>query len=230
MRVLKVIWHGHATLEIVTANHQDILIDPFITGNPLTDLKLSDCHPDYILLTHAHADHVGDTLKLAQKNQATVIAIVELANYFAKLGLKTIGLNYGGQYRTDFGSFKLVPAWHTSSLPQADNSSLPLGNAAGFELRIDDKIIYDAGDTCLFSDMKLINHGQGVDLACLPIGDHFTMGPEDAMIAAEFVKAVHVLPIHYNTFTAIKQDVNQFLATLPTKVGLKVKPGEEINL
>lgn len=227
---MQAIWHGHAVLEFITANQTDILIDPFISANPLTDLKVTDCHPDYILLTHAHYDHLGDTLALAQENQATVIAIVELAGYLAKQGLQTVGLNYGGSYPTNFGSIKLVPAWHTSSLPQADGSSLPLGNAAGFELKIDGKVIYDAGDTALFSDMKLINYGQGVDLACLPIGDHFTMGPKDALLAVQFVKAAKALPMHYNTFPAIRQDVAEFLNHLPAGTGIAVKPGQEFNL
>lgn len=228
--LMKVIWHGHAVLEFITADQTDILIDPFISANPATDLKLTDCHPDYILLTHAHYDHLGDTLALAQKNQATVIAIAELAGYLAKQGLQTVGLNYGGSYPTSFGSVKLVLAWHTSSLQQANGSLLPLGNAAGFELKIDGKVIYDAGDTGLFSDMKLINYGQGVDLACLPIGDHFTMGPKDALLAAKFVKAAKVLPMHYNTFSTIRQNVTEFLACLPAGTGLAVKPGQEFNL
>ncbi|MFT8727299.1 MAG: metal-dependent hydrolase [Liquorilactobacillus ghanensis] len=223
---MKGIWHGHAVLEFITESGKKILVDPFITGNPTTDLAVADCHPDYILLTHAHADHVGDTIKIAQQSQAVVIAIVELASYLQQQGLKTIGINYGGSVATDFGSFKMVPAWHTSALPQSDGSALPLGAAAGFELHLDHKVVYVAGDTCLFSDMKLINYGHGVDLACLPIGGHFTMGPQDALLAAEFVKAKQVLPTHFNTFPQIKQDVHAFLQQLPANSGLDVKAGE----
>lgn len=223
---MKGIWHGHAVLEFITASKQKILIDPFITGNPQTDLKVADCQPNYILLTHAHADHVGDTIKIAQQSHAVVIAVAELANYLQQQGLETIGINYGGSVVTEFGSFKMVPAWHTSALPQPNGNSLPLGAAAGFELHLDHRVIYVAGDTCLFSDMKLINHGHGVDLACLPIGDHFTMGPQDALLAAEFVKAKQVLPTHFNTFPPIQQDVQAFLQQLPADTGLNVQIGE----
>ncbi|KRL04993.1 metal-dependent hydrolase [Liquorilactobacillus oeni] len=227
---MKLIWHGHSVIEIITNNDKDILIDPFITDNPLTDLRVADCHPDYILVTHAHHDHLGDTLEIAKKSDAKVIAIAELAAYLGNRGVDTEGLNFGGSFRAGGLQFKLVPAWHTAALPQPDGSSLTLGAAAGFELHIDGKTLYDAGDTALFSDMKLINHGQGVDVALLPIGDYFTMGIEDALIAAAFVKARHVLPIHYDTFPQIKQDSQRFIDNLPENVGLKVQIGQAFEL
>ncbi|KRM90295.1 metal-dependent hydrolase [Liquorilactobacillus cacaonum] len=227
---MKITWHGHSIIEITTKNQTNILIDPFITGNDLTDLTIANCHPDYILVTHAHYDHLGDTIEIAKKTDAKVIAITDLAAYLNENGIPAEGLNFGGSFLTDFGKFKLVPAWHTAALPIEGALPRTLGVAAGFELHIDGKVLYNAGDTALFSDMKLINHGEGVDLAFLPIGDHFTMGIEDAVIAAQFVQAKHVLPIHFNTFPAIKQDPNQYLAQLDNGVGIGIEIGESFEL
>ncbi|EJF00744.1 metal-dependent hydrolase [Liquorilactobacillus mali] len=227
---MQIVWHGHSIIEIVTADKTNILIDPFITGNNLTDLKVTDCHPDYILVTHAHYDHVGDTIEIAKKTNAKVIAITDLASYLNEQGVAAEGLNFGGSYQTNFGKLKLVPAWHTAALPIEGSIPRTLGVAAGFEMHIDGKVLYDAGDTALFSDMKLINHGKGVDLAFLPIGDHFTMGIEDAVIAADFVQAKHVLPIHFNTFPAIKQDPIAYLEQLEDGVGISVSIGESFEI
>ncbi|KRL97502.1 metal-dependent hydrolase [Liquorilactobacillus satsumensis] len=227
---MKITWHGHSVIEIITNSGKNILIDPFIKDNPLTDLKITDCHPDYILLTHAHHDHVGDTLEIARQSGAKVIAIVELAKYFAQQGVPTAGINFGGSFKEAGLAFKLVPAWHTATLAQTSTGTLSLGNAAGFELHIEGKVLYDAGDTALFSDMQLINQGQGVDLAFLPIGDYFTMGIADAQLAASFVKARRVLPIHYNTFPQIKQDPQKFIQGLAENVGLNVKIGQTFEL
>ncbi|KRM95780.1 metal-dependent hydrolase [Liquorilactobacillus aquaticus DSM 21051] len=227
---MKIIWHGHAVIEIITENKTDILIDPFITDNPSTDLKVEECRPDYILVTHAHFDHVGDTAEIAKRTGAPIIAVTDLAGYFEEKGLKAYGINFGGSLKTDFGSVKLVPAWHTAALPQSGNVPRTLGVAAGFELHIDDKTLYDAGDTALFSDMQLINGGDGVDLAFLPIGDYFTMGPEDAVRAASFVKARHVLPIHYNTFPQIKQDVAAYIDKLTLGVGIRAAIGKSFEI
>ncbi|KRL03052.1 metal-dependent hydrolase [Liquorilactobacillus capillatus] len=223
---MKLIWHGHSVIEIITADKTNILIDPFITDNPLTDLKVEYCHPDYILVTHAHFDHVGDTIEIARRTGAVIIAVTDLAGYFEENGLKSEGINFGGSLKKTFGSVKLVPAWHTAALPQKGAFPRTLGVAAGFELHIDGKVLYDAGDTALFLDMQLINGGKGVDLAFLPIGDHFTMGPEDALRAASFVKAKHVLPIHYDTFPQIKQNVASYLAGLAPGVGIKAEIGK----
>ncbi|GAJ25986.1 metal-dependent hydrolase [Liquorilactobacillus sucicola DSM 21376 = JCM 15457] len=223
---MKIIWHGHSVIEIITADKTDILIDPFITDNPLTDLKVEECQPDFILVTHAHFDHVGDTVEIAQRTGATIVAVTDLAGYFEEKGLKAYGINFGGSLKTNFGSIKLVPAWHTAALPQKGSDPRTLGVAAGFELHVDGKVLYDAGDTALFSDMQLLNGGNGVDLAFLPIGDYYTMGPDDAIRAASFVKAKRVLPIHYNTFPQIKQDVAAYLAKLAPGVGIKTSVGK----
>ncbi|MFT9097343.1 metal-dependent hydrolase [Liquorilactobacillus sp.] len=227
---MQIVWHGHSIIEIITANETNILIDPFITGNNLTDLKIAECHPDYILVTHAHYDHVGDTIEIAKKTGAQVIAITDLAAYLNEQGVTAEGLNFGGSYLTNFGKIKLVPAWHTAALPIEGSIPRTLGVAAGFEMHIDDKVLYNSGDTALFSDMKLINRGRGVDLAFFPIGDHFTMGIEDAVIAADFVQAKHVLPIHFNTFPAIKQDSTAYLAQLKDGVGVSVAIGESFEI
>ncbi|GBG94214.1 metal-dependent hydrolase [Ligilactobacillus salitolerans] len=210
---MKVIWHGHSFIEIQTAGKQ-LLIDPFIDGNPFTQVKAADfTETDYILLTHAHADHVGSTEEIAQNSGATIIAMTDLAKYFAQKGFKTAGPNIGGTEDFDFGTVKVIPAWHTAAAPVA-GIQLPIGVATGLAIKSEGKLIYIAGDTGLFSDMQLVARHQPADLAFLPIGDHFTMGADDAAYAAKLVQAKTVVPVHYNTFPAIKQDPQEFLDLL----------------
>ncbi|MCZ2491855.1 metal-dependent hydrolase [Dellaglioa carnosa] len=216
---MKITWLGQSSVQIITDNQLTILIDPFIKDNPLVKTTVAELNPDYILVTHAHYDHVGDTIELAKQSNATVISITDLANYFKSEGLTVEELNFGGQLTLPFGSVKLVPAWHTAALA-IDGKPRTLGVAAGFELHIAGKVLYHAGDTALFSDMKLVNHMEPVDLAFLPIGDTYTMGLEDAAIAAEFVQAKKVVPIHYNTFTKIEQDPVEFVQLLNDGVGI----------
>ncbi|MHC9532369.1 metal-dependent hydrolase [Dellaglioa sp. L3N] len=216
---MKITWLGQSSVQILTNDKITILIDPFIKDNPLVKTTVEELNPDYILVTHAHADHVGDTIELAKKSNATVIAITDLATYFKGEGLTVEPLNFGGQLKLPFGSVKLVPAWHTAALV-INGKPRTLGVAAGFELHVDGKVLYHAGDTALFSDMKLVNHMQPVDLAFLPIGDSYTMGIEDAAIAAEFVQAKKVVPIHYNTFVRIEQDPVEFVQLLNDGVGI----------
>lgn len=207
---MKVSYHGHSIVKIET-NGKTILIDPFINGNDLTDLNVADQKADVIVLTHGHNDHVGDTVEIAKANDSLVIATAELATYLSWQGLKTHPLNLGGAAQFNFGKVKLTQAFHSSSYTTADNEIIYTGMPAGVLLFIEGKTIYHAGDTSLFSDMKLIGERHPIDLAFLPIGDNFTMGPEDAATAVEFLKPKTVVPIHYNTFPYIQQDPQQFV-------------------
>jgi len=211
-------------------NQKDIslLIDPFLTGNPLIDLKAEDFSPDYIVLTHAHGDHYGDTEAIAKASGAKVISNFEIVNYVASKGIEGHPMNPGGSWDFDFGRLKFVQAFHSSSFPDGTYG----GVAMGAILEIEGKRIYHAGDTALFSDMALFGR-QELDLALLPIGDNFTMGIDDAVEAAKLLKAKAVVPIHYDTFGYIKQDPDKFkkaVETQTTSTCQIVQPGETITL
>ncbi|MGY3766863.1 metal-dependent hydrolase [Vagococcus vulneris] len=226
---MKITYHGHSAVAIETDNHHRLLIDPFITGNPLSDLTVDDVKVDYILVTHGHGDHLGDTVQLANNNQATVIAIPEINHFVNKFGVKKIhSLNIGGSYDFPFGRVKMVFAQHSSGYESGD-TMVYMGDPAGFILEIDGKVIYHAGDTAYFSDLTLLREDFDIDLAFLPIGDNFTMGPVDAVKASTAVSASTVVPIHYNTFPVIKQDPEEFVRLLPVGIGQALAVGESIN-
>ncbi|RLQ91880.1 metal-dependent hydrolase [Planomicrobium sp. Y74] len=206
---MKISYHGHSVVKIMTGG-KTILIDPFINGNKLTDLRADKEKPDAILLTHAHNDHVGDTVEIAKENDSMVVAPVELANYLGTFGLETVGMNLGGSKEFDFGTVKYTKAFHSSSYTTDDGDVIYGGMPAGILFKAEGKTVYHAGDTELFGDMELIGKRNDIDVAFLPIGDFFTMGPDDAAYAAELLKAKLVVPIHYNTFPPIKQDPEQF--------------------
>lgn len=206
---MKISYHGHSVVKIQTEG-KTILIDPFINGNSLTDLKVEDVKPDVILLTHAHNDHVGDTVELAKDNDSVVVAPVELANYLGSLGIDVVGMNLGGSKGFDFGTVKYTKAFHSSSYTTDDGDVIYGGMPAGILFKAEGKTIYHAGDTELFGDMELIGARNRIDVAFLPIGDFFTMGPEDAAYAAELLRAGTVVPIHFNTFPPIEQDPQKF--------------------
>ncbi len=203
---MKITFLGHAALRIDTGAHQ-LVVDPFITGNPLAKEKISldSLAPDVILLTHAHQDHVLDVEALASKSGATLISNYEIVSYYQAKGLKGHPMNHGGAREFDFGWLKYVNAVHTSSFADGTYGGQP----GGFLLRAGGKQIYIAGDTALHMDMKLLPHYGKLDLAVLPIGDNFTMGVDDALLASDFVACSRVLGVHYDTFGYIVIDRKQ---------------------
>ncbi|MEK4968971.1 metal-dependent hydrolase [Cytobacillus sp. FSL R7-0696] len=226
---MKVSFHGHSIVKVKTED-KTILFDPFITGNELTDLKVEEEKPDVIIVTHGHGDHLGDTIELAKKNQSLVICNAELSYYLGFHGIEAHGMNIGGAYDFDFGKVKLTPALHGTGLVTEDNQIVYLGMPAGVLLTIDGKTIYHAGDTGLFSDMKLIGERHPIDLAFIPIGDNFTMGPEDAAYAVELLQPKQVVPVHYNTFPPIKQDPHAFAKLVKGSDVKVMEAGEVVEL
>lgn len=226
---VKVSYHGHSIVKIETGE-TTILIDPFITGNELTDLIVEDQKPDVILLTHGHNDHVGDTVEIAKSSNALVVAPNELAVYLGLQGLQTHGMNIGGSKEFDFGTVKYTKAFHSSSYQTEDNEFIYTGMPAGILFTAENKTIYHAGDTSLFGDMKMIGERHPIDLAFLPIGDNFTMGPEDAAYAVELLNPKVTVPVHYNTFPPIQQDPETFKNLVKAHEVNIVQVGETINL
>lgn len=227
--IMKISYHGHSVVKIQTGSHS-LLIDPFINGNKLTDLIVEDEQPDVILLTHGHNDHVGDTIELAKKSDALVIAPNELAVYLGWQGLRTHGMNLGGSKEFDFGTVKFTQAFHSSSYETADQEFIYTGMPSGILLTVEGKTIYHAGDTALFGDMALIGQRHPIDVAFLPIGDNFTMGPEDAAYAVELLNPKLTVPIHYNTFPPIEQDPNRFKNLVKDHEVKILNAGESIML
>ncbi|WGV61425.1 metal-dependent hydrolase [Brevibacillus brevis] len=230
--MLDIRFHGHSSVQVTSEGHS-IMIDPFISGSPVAATKLEDISVQYILLTHGHLDHILDAVELAKKNDATIVATHELATYLSWQGVKTISMNLGGSVKLPFGKVKMTQAFHSSGVVlDAEKQIVYMGMPGGFVIELGGKTIYHAGDTGLFGDMKLIGERHDIDLAFLPIGDVFTMGPEDALVAAEWVQADFVVPIHYDTFPPIKQDGEAFVAELAEKDirGKALKPGETLRL
>ena len=225
---VKLMFYGHSCWEI-RAGDTSILIDPFLTGNPLAAVTADALTPDYIIVTHGHGDHVGDALTITQRSQAIVIAPVEVARYLQRQGCDTlVDLNIGGGDDFPFGRVKLTPALHSSSLPDGGYG----GNPAGALITIEGKKIYHAGDTGLFYDMKLIGE-EGIDVALLPIGDHYTMGPEDALRAVRLIAPKLVIPMHYDTFSVVKQDPMAFAQRVEAETGTScvvLRPGESHSM
>ena len=226
---MQISYHGHSIVKVET-NGYTILMDPFITGNSLTDLKVEEQNPDIILLTHGHNDHVGDTIEIAKQSGALVIAPNELAVYLSWQGIKTHPMHIGGAHQFDFGKVKFTQAFHGSSYVTDDQQIIYTGMPAGILLFVEGKTIYHAGDTALFSDMKLIGENHPIDVAFLPIGDNFTMGPEDAARAAQFLKPKEVVPIHYNTFPVIEQDPEEFAEMVSNTTVQVMKPGDKFDI
>lgn len=227
---MKLTYHGHSVVAIDLNDRTKLLFDPFITGNPLTDLVAEEVTADYLFVTHGHSDHIGDMVSIAKRCQATIVSMVEVCHFAKTHGVtKTNGMNLGGQFNFPFGAVKMVPALHSSGL-EIDGQTLYLGQAGGFVLQAEGKTIYHAGDTALFSDLALIGAEFTIDVAFLPIGDNFTMGPSDALKAAALLRANTVIPIHYNTFPVIKQNPEEFRSMLPIGVGKVLAVGETIEV
>jgi L-ascorbate metabolism protein UlaG (beta-lactamase superfamily) len=221
-------WYGHATIGLEVAGKR-ILVDPFLTNNPVAAAKPESLSPDYIWISHGHGDHTGDALTIAKRSGATVISNFEIANWFEAKGIPTHAQHIGGGYRFPFGYLKLTLALHGSALPDGSDG----GNPVGFLLTTPDGIrIYLACDTGLFGDMRLIGE-EGIDLAALPIGDNFTMGPDDALRAVRLLQPRHVIPIHYDTWDVIAQDPHAWAERVRTQTSAiphVLSPGEQFEL
>lgn len=199
---MKITFYGHASLGIQIEDIH-ILVDPFITGNPkASHINIDTLKADYILVTHAHQDHILDVETIAKRTDAIIISNYEIVTHFEKLGLSGHPMNHGGTWDFDFGSIKYVNAIHTSSFPDGSYG----GQSGGFVIKGEHKNIYIAGDTALTFDMKLIPLQTKLDLAILPIGDNFTMGIDDAILASDFVECDKILGYHFDTFGYIEID------------------------
>ncbi|MCO5221596.1 MAG: metal-dependent hydrolase [Thermomicrobiales bacterium] len=229
--MLTLTYIGHSAFHLSDGSNS-VLVDPFITGNPTATVSAGEFSPNAILLTHAHNDHVGDTIAIAKRAGSHVIALFELANYIGRAGVEqATGGNMGGTIAFDGGTVKFTPAWHTSSY-EDEHGVHAATPPAGLVVRFGGKTIYFAGDTCLFSDMKLIGE-EGLDVGIIPIGDAFTMGPADAQRAVEFLNPKIVIPCHYNTFPPIQQDSARFKRDVEERTGVRCEPlapGESIEL
>jgi len=221
-------WFGHATIGLDVAGKR-ILVDPFLTDNPSAMAKPETLSPDYIWISHGHGDHTGDALAIAQRCGATVISNFEIASWFESKGVTTHAQHIGGGHRHPFGYLKLTLALHGSALPDGADG----GNPVGFLLTTPEGLrIYLAADTGLFGDMRLIGE-EGIDLAALPIGDNYTMGPDDALRAVLLLQPKHVIPIHYNTWDLIAQDPHAWADRVladTSAIPHVLMPGEQFRL
>ncbi|MBW2278231.1 MAG: metal-dependent hydrolase [Deltaproteobacteria bacterium] len=225
---VSVTWFGHAAT-LVETDQVKLLIDPFFSGNAKAAAQAEEQSPDVIAITHGHGDHVGDTVAIAERTGALCISNHEIVTYLQKQGVKnTHALHIGGGFNFPWGRIKLTIAHHGSMLPDGSNG----GNPAGILLSVEGKTIYHAGDTGLFYDMKLIGDSR-VDLALLPIGDNFTMGPEDAHKALELIRPSIAIPMHYDTFEVIEQDVQAWAQRAEQRFDVKaavLEPGDSVEL
>ena len=228
---MKLSFHGQSTIYF-ESNDKKVIVDPFISGNDKSDLDEQTLDVDYIILTHGHGDHFGDVVELANRNHATVIGSAEVQGYLTTYhGIEHAhGMNIGGKYQFDFGTVKFVQAFHSSSYTNEDGIPVYLGMPMGVIIEAEGKTIYHAGDTGLFSDMKLIAERHPVDVCFIPIGDNFTMGIEDASYAInEFIKPKISVPIHYNTFPLIEQDPQKFKEAVSQGEVQILQAGDEVT-
>ncbi|WP_425057767.1 hypothetical protein SCACP_23050 [Sporomusa carbonis] len=216
-------FYGHACFQL-TYGKTSLLFDPFFTGNPINNAKAEEIECNYILVSHGHSDHLGDTVAIAKRTGATVITTAELASLVGEQGCANISMHLGGKRAFDFGYVRITPAFHGSGVPG--------GHAAGFVVNFFGTTVYFAGDTALFGDMALIGRLEQIDYALLPIGDNYTMGPDDAVEAVKMLNPRIVIPMHYNTWPLIAQSPEAFkqkveAINIPVHI---ISPGQYIEL
>jgi len=235
---MEIRWHGHSCFELSDGETR-VLVDPFLKpNNPKAVVTADEVEPTHIAISHGHADHLADAVPVARRTGAHCVAMVELANWLGSKGIEEDKLsdpNLGGTVEFDWGYISLVPAWHTNTIPGSDDApfsaehGISIGVPSGLVIKIGETTVYHAGDTCLFSDMQLIAQRSDIDVALLPIGGHYTMDRRDAVVAAEFVGAPTVLPMHYDTFPPIETDAAAFKSDVEGQTSSKVvllEPGE----
>jgi L-ascorbate metabolism protein UlaG (beta-lactamase superfamily) len=233
---MEIKFHGQSCFEL-SEGGTTVLVDPFLKpNNPVAVATADEVEPTHIALSHGHVDHMADAVPVAKRTGAHCVAIVELAKWLEGQGVEEVSdPNFGGTVEFDWGYVRLVPAWHTNTLPGSEESpfsaqhGVAIGPAAGLVIRLGETTVYHAGDTALFTDMKLIAQRSPVDVALLPIGGHYTMDRHDAAVAAEFVGAATVIPMHYDTVPAIEADAGAFKDEVESKTSSKVvvlSPGE----
>jgi L-ascorbate metabolism protein UlaG (beta-lactamase superfamily) len=233
---MEIKFHGQSCFELSEGGTR-VLIDPFLKpNNPVAVTTGEEVDPTHIALSHGHVDHVADAVPVAKRTGAHCVAIVELAKWLEGQGVEEVSdPNFGGTVEFDWGYISLVPAWHTNTLPGSEESpfsaehGIAIGPAAGLVIKLGETTVYHAGDTCLFGDMQLIARRSEIDVALLPIGGHYTMDRRDAVVAAEFVGAGTVIPMHYDTFPAIETDAQAFKAEVEEKTSSAVvvlEPGQ----
>lgn len=221
-------WYGHAAFGLEIDGVKAV-VDPFLSDNPAATITPQEVEPEYILITHGHGDHVGDALDIAKRTDAQIVSVNEIAVWAAKQGFKSHGQHLGGGHQFPFGYLKLTLALHGSALPDGSDG----GNPCGFLITTpNNQKLYISGDTGLFGDMALIGE-EGIDLATLPIGDNFTMGPDDALRAVKLLKPKHVIPVHYNTWELIAQDPEAWAERVRSETDAEphvLKPGESYTI
>ncbi len=220
----KITFYGHACF-LLENQGTSLIFDPFLDDNPLSTAASEDIKADYILLTHLHVDHLGDTFKIAKAHNPLIISTFEIAKICESRKFRAHAMHLGGKHNFDFGFVRVTPAFHGSGVPG--------GHACGFIVKFFEHVIYHTGDTCLFGDMRLLGELEDIDLALVPIGDNYTMGIPDAAVAVDFIRPKQVIPMHYNTFPVIECDPMGFKKEVEEKTSAEciiLAPGESHNL